>query len=283
MKGYTVKLLDDVVELSHEFGTPTYVKGGGGNTSVKDSDTLWIKPSGTTLAGLTADGFVALDRAKIDELYSIDPPATADERETLVKDLMAAAVKDDTGRPSVEAPLHNSFDARFVVHTHPALGNGLTCARDGEEACRRLFPDALWVEYVDPGYTLCMRVRDDIATYKDEHGCQPSIVVLKNHGIFIAADTPDGIRALYARVMDALRAAYAAAGISETLSVNNSAPEAPGVESAIQTLLGDDAGHVVSSGTFAYSVGPLSPDHVLYAKPFPYVGELTVGMRPTSS
>ena len=44
--------LKTIVELSHEFGTPDYVKGGGGNTSFKDETTLWVKPSGTTLAGL---------------------------------------------------------------------------------------------------------------------------------------------------------------------------------------------------------------------------------------
>ena len=33
--------LKTIVELSHEFGTPDYVKGGGGNTSVKDETTLW--------------------------------------------------------------------------------------------------------------------------------------------------------------------------------------------------------------------------------------------------
>ena len=38
--------MDVIVELSHEFGGPAYVKGGGGNTSVKNESTLWVKPSG---------------------------------------------------------------------------------------------------------------------------------------------------------------------------------------------------------------------------------------------
>ena len=60
--------LATIVELSHEFGTADYVRGGGGNTSVKDERTLWVKPSGTTLAGLTPDTFVAMSRAGINEL-----------------------------------------------------------------------------------------------------------------------------------------------------------------------------------------------------------------------
>ena len=56
---------------------------------------------------------------------------------------MAEAVENKAGRPSVEAPLHNILDTRFVVHTHPPLVNGLTSAKDGESVAKRLFPDAL--------------------------------------------------------------------------------------------------------------------------------------------
>ena len=66
--------LKTIVELSHEFGTPEYVKGGGGNTSYKNEDTLWVKPSGTTLAGLQEDTFVTLNRTKVNELYDVKTP-----------------------------------------------------------------------------------------------------------------------------------------------------------------------------------------------------------------
>ena len=56
--------LETIVKLSHEFGTVDYVKGGGGNTSVKNENTLWVKPSGTTLAGLEEETFVAMNRGK---------------------------------------------------------------------------------------------------------------------------------------------------------------------------------------------------------------------------
>ena len=66
--------LKTIVELSHEFGTPEYVKGGGGNTSYKDESTLWVKPSGTTLAGLQEDTFVPLHRATVNGLYEVETP-----------------------------------------------------------------------------------------------------------------------------------------------------------------------------------------------------------------
>jgi rhamnose utilization protein RhaD (predicted bifunctional aldolase and dehydrogenase) len=266
--------LHTIVKLSHEFGSKDYVKGGGGNTSVKNETTLWVKPSGTTLAGLAAETFVAMNRARINELYEVEPPADAALREELVKNRMAVAVENDAGRPSVEAPLHNVFEARFVVHTHPCAVNGLTCAKGGEAACKTMFPAALWVEYIDPGYTLCMEVRQRIKAYKAANGTEPALLVLKNHGIFIAADSADEIRALYARVMDALDAAYKKTGVFQTLEIAD-APADPETEAKIKVLFGADAAFVASSGMFAVAPGPVTPDHLVYAKAFPFTAELT--------
>jgi rhamnose utilization protein RhaD (predicted bifunctional aldolase and dehydrogenase) len=223
-------LLDVITELSHEFGTAEYVKGGGGNTSAKTTDTLWVKPSGTTLAGLTPESFVAMDRKKLAQLFEIEPPSDSSAREALVKDMMADAVKPgSTGRPSVEAPLHDIMPGTFVVHTHCTIVNGMTCARHGAAACARLFPDALWVPYVDPGFTLCMEVRRRLRGQR--------LVILENHGIFVAGESANEVRATYHRVIDALRAEYAKAGIATELKiVSPAAPE------------------------------PVTPDHIVYSK-----------------
>jgi len=266
--------LETIVALSHEFGTTDYVRGGGGNTSVKNADTLWVKPSGTTLAGMTTGTFVAMNRAKINELYAAETPTEAAEREELVKNMMAAAVENDAGRPSVEAPLHNVFEATYVVHTHPALVNGLTCAMDGEATCRRLFPDALWVEYIDPGYTLCMAVRERIEQYKQAQRQEPALVVLQNHGIFIAANTADEMRDLYGRVMEALKSEYVAADTSMTLAVSETG-HSPKTAQSIQQVFGEDASFMAAGGLFTYAPGPISPDHLVYSKAFPFTGDLT--------
>ncbi len=115
-------LLDQITKLSHEFGTSAYVRGGGGNTSVKENSTLWVKPSGTTLADLTSSDFLAMDRSTLGRLYDVTPSDDASAREALVKEVMEQAVLPQTpGRAPVEAPLHNSLAARYVAHTHPAL------------------------------------------------------------------------------------------------------------------------------------------------------------------
>jgi rhamnose utilization protein RhaD (predicted bifunctional aldolase and dehydrogenase) len=268
----TAALLQTITDLSHEFGIPDYVKGGGGNTSCKTSDSLWVKPSGTTLAGLTPQSFVAMDRAALGKLYDIVVPADATAREALVKDMMAAAVKPgQTGRPSVEAPLHDILAGAFVVHTHPTLVNGMTCAQRGAETCARLFPEALWIPYVDPGFTLCMDVRNRVREYTQKRGKPPVLLVLENHGIFVTGNTADEVRAVYRQVMDALRAEYAKAGIATTL-VTGPADEATAQK--LRQLLGNEAVGVAGA-RFEAAPGPISPDHIVYAKSFPYDGPLT--------
>ncbi len=112
-------VLDTIAKLSGEYGGPEYVLGGGGNTSCKDEDTLWIKPSGTRVKDMTRDSFVAMDRKKIAELYSMAPTEDAVEREKIVKDMMfAAVVPGSEGRPSVEAP--------FTTRSPPATSSTST-------------------------------------------------------------------------------------------------------------------------------------------------------------
>lgn len=275
------ELLNIITELSHEFGTDQFVRGGGGNTSVKTADTLWVKPSGTTLAGMKPETFVAMNRAKINELYGVESPSEASAREELVKNMMAAAVlPDSSGRPSVEAPLHNTFEAVYVVHTHPASVNGMTCANKGAETCARLFPEALWVPYTDPGYTLCMKVRDDIAEYVKAKGAEPQLVFMENHGVFVAADTPEGIREIYAKMVSTLEKAYQEAGVSMELEIGFE-PDPQMVEDVTnqlrQTVGEPDAAYVTASGNFEVAQGPISPDHIVYSKSYPLVGEPTQG------
>jgi len=267
-------LLRTITELSHEFGTGDYVKGGGGNTSCKDADTVWVKPSGTTLGGLSPEAFVALDREKLDQLYAATPPDDPSGREAFVKDMMMAAVRGDSrGRPSVEAPLHNTFDETFVVHTHPTLVNGMTCGKNGEAACRDLFPDALWIGYTDPGFTLCMVVRDALLEWDAVPGDEARVVFLENHGVFVAANSPEGIREAYAGIIGKLRDAYAAAGVATHL--DPSGPASVDVAALLGCLKRDSDVFVDVCGPQPVATGPVTPDHIVYSKAFPLTGELS--------
>ena len=273
-----MELLERITELSHEFGTTGYIRGGGGNTSVKDENTLWVKASGTSLAGLTPESMVKMDRKKLAALNRTQTPSDPVDRESLVKEvMMASRLPQSTARPSVEAPLHNCISARYVVHTHPEIVNGMTCSVNAEDACKKLFPDALWLDYIDPGYTLCMEVRRQIQNYKKQNQTEPAIILLKNHGVFVSADTPEEIRTLYKRIMDTLTDEYKKAGISLELPIEpvTDPKQQEDFKKQIQDNLGTDAAFVSSSGTFDIANGPISPDHLVYARSYPLLEEPT--------
>lgn len=273
-----MELLDRITELSHEFGTSAYVRGGGGNTSVKNESTLWVKPSGTTLATIEAKSFVGIDRELLSRLYEIDPPDDAANREKMVRELMELAVLPEwPGRASVEAPLHDSLSYRYVVHTHPAVVNGLTCSRQGREVCKRLFPQSLWLDYIDPGYTLCMEVRKQIQAYKAAHGHEPYTIFLKNHGVFVAADTPEQVREIYVKMLEGLKSVYKGLNISTELEVGP-LPDKEWLADArakiVEAMDGADLS-IAESGMFEATEGPVSPDHIVYSKSYFLIGEPT--------
>jgi len=274
-----VSILETITALSHEFGTTDYVRGGGGNTSCKDKHTLWVKPSGITLNSLTPDTFVALDRSKLARLYRIKPPADTSARESIVKEIMEqAALANTSTRASVEAPLHDSINARYVVHTHPFIVNGMTCSKDGEAVCRELFPSALWLDYIDPGYTLCMKVRNEIQNYKDQNGCEPSLIFLKNHGVFVAAAKADDIRRLYEEVISNLEVKYEEAGLDLELKIGQMPDESEvrTAERMIRDAIRNPDLSIASSGFFDVAAGPISPDHIVYAKSYAMFGKPTL-------
>lgn len=271
------QLLDDIALLSREFGDSRYVRGGGGNTSCKNESTLWIKPSGLSLADMTPDNFVALSRERMEELYKAVFPTEDQARESAVKDFMGTTIlPGSSGRPSVEAPLHNAFPQRFVVHTHPALVNGMTCSVNGEQVCRDLFPDALWVSFVEPGYSLSMLIRSEMQAFTQRAGKAPDVLFLGNHGVFIAHDEPDGVRRLYCGVMEKMEKAIGEAGClgePERKSPPNDATIAR-TKAAAAAVMGDAAKDAVASGWFAVPTGAITPDHIVYCKSYMLKGEV---------
>ena len=113
--------LSTLVKMSNTYGSnPAYVLAGGGNTSVKDDTTLYVKGSGTQLATIKAEEFVEMSRARLNEIMKTDYPEDDVKRESLyLADVMAAVTDaDKTKRPSVEALLHNLFAYTYVLLVH---------------------------------------------------------------------------------------------------------------------------------------------------------------------
>ena len=173
-----MKELDALIEISRQYGAdPRFVIAGGGNTSYKDDTRLWVKASGHALATIGEEGFAVLDRKRLAPMrrrrYDSDPAV----REEQVKNDLAVACITKDRRPSVETSLHDCMEWRYVVHLHPTLVNGMMCAQFAKAECTDLFPEALYIEYTEPGYTLFKKVYNRIRAWKADNGSEPKVTM----------------------------------------------------------------------------------------------------------
>ena len=264
------KELTALAGMSNKYGAnPAYVLAGGGNTSFKSEDFLWIKGSGTSLATIKAEDFVVLERAKLNVMFGKEYPAEEAAREAAVlQEMMDARVEGETRRPSVETLLHNLFPQRYILHVHPAIVNGITCAVEAEGAMRRLFPDAVWVDACKPGYILALECKQVMDGYKAATGKDCDLLFLQNHGIFFAADTVEGLDVLAEKVMGTLAAAVKRE--PDLTPIDADAEKVAAVKAKLQALYGEESCvcFLANPEILAYdpATKSLSPDHIVYAK-----------------
>jgi NAD(P)-dependent dehydrogenase (short-subunit alcohol dehydrogenase family)/rhamnose utilization protein RhaD (predicted bifunctional aldolase and dehydrogenase) len=193
--------IKELIEISKFYGcNKEYVIAGGGNTSFKDSDTIWIKASGQALADLSEEGLVALNRQKLQNISTARYSDDVVVREEQVKDDLYKSILEPRKncRPSVETSLHEIIKYRYIVHLHPTLINGVLCSRSAKSLTQKLFGETvLFVPYTDPGYTLYKKLETDINSYRQKFSHDPQIIFLENHGSFVGADTTEEIKKIY--------------------------------------------------------------------------------------
>lgn len=276
--------LNILVDISNEFGKNTeYVLAGGGNTSYKDDDFLYIKGSGITLKDIKADGFVKMSRQSLAKIWETKYSSNTTEREaSVLKDMMKSRCDgEENKRPSVETSLHDLLAYKYVVHLHPALVNGLTCSLGGaSKAFEILGNNIVWIEETEPGYILAKRVKDETEKFKIKYGFDAKIVLLQSHGIFVAADNPDEIKSIYEDIMEKLSACLSEKpDFSDT---NTNIERAAYIAPTIRMLLLENGKSIVTYSSAASVMKfisnheefePISsaftPDHIVYYKPNP--------------
>ena len=283
------KSLADLLEISHLFGNNNeFVIGGGGNTSWKDENYLYVKASGTRLGSLTEQGLNKLDRHALDAMLAKSFPEDVLRRDQMILEgLMKSCVDNDRNlRPSVETPLHHLIRYRYVIHTHPTRINALLCSRDCSEIVKKIFPeDVLFVEYTDPGYVLFRKLESEIADYRIRFSKDPAIILVQNHGVFISADTVDEIKRLYEFTLNIVNQANSISLDIFAKPVNDKATE---VIPALRMLLSKQGikilkirqnsliQHFTDNPARAGLVSlPFTPDNIVYCKARPLYIEST--------
>ncbi len=169
---------------------PEQVQAAGGNTSVKEDGTLWVKASGLWLADAEGrDLFVPVDVARV--LDAVDAGTEDDVRAATLQERNPSGL-----RPSIETSLHALLPHRFVVHTHSVRTIAIAIRADAEaELARRL--DGLgwaWVPYVFPGLPLTRAIREAMGSRAID------VVVMGNHGLVVAGDDLETTAALLQEV-----------------------------------------------------------------------------------
>lgn len=285
-------VLENLVKFSNLYGSnEELVLAGGGNTSAKDGDVMYIKGSGTRLADITADGFVKMSRGKIAEIFTKTYPNNDKEREALsLADLMAAKLpQQENKRPSVETTLHSFFPQTYVLHLHPSLINGVTCAKDGKEWAKKLFgKDVLWIDACKPGYTLAKICYDTLNEYKNFCGKDADMLLLANHGIFIADNSVDGLGEKLYFVMNKIRSV----GVEEAdFSIGEfDGVKAQEVFNSLSDIFGEDSVVTFEPSSVALDFAksedslkeiylPFNPDQVVYCKPYPVYAQCKDELR----
>jgi len=280
--------LDNLVEMSNRYGgDEEFVLAGGGNTSFKEDGVLFVKGSGVQLADIRLEQFVKMDMEKLLDMVRCKYPAdmsNSEREEKALADMMDARLPgEEAKRPSVESILHAMFPYKLVLHVHPPLINGLTCGIDGEALCNNLFGDkAVWIGLTKPGFVLAQACSKEFKNYKEKFGHYPQIVILQNHGIFVAADTVEEIDNLMAYVVDKLQSYVSEVPSFEVLAFTYDKDLLQSIKSQLKSLYSrnEEAAVLFSFNkqvkqfvkdieSFKPISKPFSPDHIVNCKDEP--------------
>lgn len=193
--------------LAADIGTDIrLVQGAGGNISLKDEATLWVKASGTWLA-----------EAKKRQIFvSLDLLAVRNALEAGSEDF-SSAIKDKSGlRPSIETSLHALMLQRVVVHVHSINVLSWAVRRDGKSVVAEKLRGLMWawVDYVRPGLPLARAVAEAIAIAP-----KVNVLLLANHGLVVSGDSIEEAKALLNEVERRLMPTAAVVMEIGTLSV----------------------------------------------------------------
>jgi len=158
------------------------VQAGGGNTSVKINDLMFIKASGYKLTTIDEkNGYTVINNT------------------ILLKDINNNSVKDVTeynyignNRGSIETFMHSILQ-KYTIHLHPIQINRILISSSAKQIIKNIYPSSLIIDYFTPGITVCTKIKE---VYNNEN-----VIFLLNHGIII---THDNIDELYTMLDDVL-------------------------------------------------------------------------------
>ena len=154
--------------------------------------------------------------------------------------------------------------------------NGITCSKGGESAARRVIArDFIWIEQCRPGYVLAKLCRDKMLEFKARTGKDCDMLLLENHGIFVAADTVDALGEKLSFVLDSIdRSLSEKPDFDKTPTFDAEAQQAllsafPQDTVCREVPFGVSKSFVGSADAAKELMRPFTPDHIVYCRAYP--------------
>ncbi|KOF12426.1 N-acylmannosamine 1-dehydrogenase [Ensifer adhaerens] len=170
-----------LLDVSARVGAdPLLVQGAGGNTSIKEVGTLWIKASGLWLAhARQRDVMVPVALDPLLEALERNDPATEKAQDFVISEMNPSGL-----RPSIETTVHALMPQKVVIHVHCVETIAIAVQTNGAAiAAERLVGiPHVFVPYARPGLPLARAIAERLQE-------KTSVLVLGNHGLVVAAET----------------------------------------------------------------------------------------------
>ena len=253
MTNVTSPEFEALLDLSARVGAdPALVQGAGGNTSIKEAGTLWIKASGLWLMqARERDVMVPVALDLLLEALERDDPA-CEKAQTFV-----IAGKNPSGlRPSIETTVHALMPQNIVVHVHcvETIATAVQTNAEAVVAEKLAGVPYAFIPYARPGLPLAKaiaaRLRDGI-----------SALILGNHGLAVAADTVAEAEVLLREISERLRLIPRTAPPPDKAALLRLAFDSD------YGLPEDEAIHAAATDLESVKIGAggnLYPDHVIF-------------------
>src|SRR5260370_854128 len=222
------------------------VQAGGGNTSLKENGTLWVKASGKWLA-----------HAMEEEMFLPAPLADIlnfmDGNREYIEEYTTAS--GTTLRPSVETSMHAVLPHRVVVHVHSVRTIAWAVRKDAPASLSNRLAGLRWewVPYVHPGLVLGKEIRARLDS-------KPDVLILGNHGLIVAADDCDSAESLLQDVERRLDSPVRALPAADVGGLDRMVPDG-------YRIAPDPEVHPLAMDAFSRQVatpGTLFPDQCVY-------------------